>query len=135
MKKLLSALLIAVFVLACRPAAAQSFQFSQPTYLFAPTNCIQVTGSPLASNIFNVTLPPLSLSFSGATNPNTTVTNIIVQTITFTNSIQFIYNAGVNGTNFTTNFNNGGFIGMFVTNQTVGWAFPQSGGSNTCFVK
>lgn len=130
-------LFYAIFLLALFAATsrAQTFQFSQPTYLTAPTNTTQVTGGPLASNIFFVSLPPISMSFSGATNPNTTVTNTISQVISFTNTVTFVYNAGINGTNFTTNFNNGNPLSFAVTNKTEGWAFPQSGGSNTCYVK
>lgn len=119
----------------CAPALkseAQVNQFGAPTYLTTPINSFQITGSYLQSTPFPVFIPPIQLSFSGATNPFTTVTNVITQTVTFTNTITFVYNAGIYGTNFTTNWSGAYYQ---VTNNTVGWAFPQSGGSNTCSVR
>lgn len=105
---------------------AQTFQFSQPTYLTVTTN------SPaLASTVFGVQIPPISLQIT-ATNTSTVVTNTINQVLSVTNSITFIYNASTMGTNFTTNWTSQ-FI--LVTNTTFGQAQPQQGGSNTVYIK
>lgn len=129
MKNLFFALLLITTFALVRPADGQNFQFAQPTYLTTPTNVL------LSSNTFVITLPPLTITVSGATNPYTQFTNIITLQLAYSNSYQFVYTAGTMGTNYTTNFNNGQFIQLTLTNLTYGWAFPQSNGFNNVFVK
>lgn len=124
-KPVITALLLLLLTLA---AQATLQQFSQPTYLTVTTNAL------LSSNVFAVTLPPISLTIT-ATNANTRVTNTIFQCVTVTNSYTFVYDASTMGTSFTTNFNNGQPLTMYVTNTTYGQAAPQQGGSNTCFIQ
>lgn len=106
---------------------AQTFQFSQATYLTVTTN----SPSPLATTVFGVQVPSISLNIT-ATNTSTIVTNTVFQVLSATNSYTFIYNASTMGTNFTTNWPSTYFL---VTNSTYGQASPQSGGSNTVFIK
>lgn len=123
---ILLALLTGLFTL---NLSAQTSQFSQPTYLTITTN-----SGVLATTAFQVQIPAIALTIT-ATNSATIVTNTIYQVISYTNSYTFIYNAATMGTNFTTNFNNGFPLTVSVTNLTYGQAAPQSGGSNTCFIK
>ena len=114
----------------CAKLRAQQYQFAQGTYLTVTTN----SSAPLATTVFGVTLPPLSLTIT-CTNASTVITNTIFNVITFTNSYTFVYSAATMGTNFTTNFNNGNPISFSVTNFTYGQAAPQSGGTNTATIK
>lgn len=130
MKKL-TLILIAILFAPLLPARAQLSQFGQPTYLQCPTN-----SGVIATTVFYVSVPAITLSIT-ATNPATIITNTIFNGLNVGGSnlvpaTVFIYNAAIHGTNFTTNFN---AYSVIVTNYTFGQAAPQSGGTNTAYIK
>ena len=128
----LALLAAALLCLPLCPARGQIYQFGQPTYLLFTTN-----SQVLATTVYNVYVPPLSLQIQ-ATNALTVITNTINNTITvngtnnLTVGMTFVYNAATMGTNFSTNWP--GYF-LAVTNYTYGQAIPQSGGTNTAYIK
>ena len=121
--------LIALLFAVCVKSSAQQYQFSQGTYLTVATN-----SGTLATTTFQQQVNPIALSIL-CTNSATVITNVIVTTITATNSMTFVYSASTMGTNFSTNFNNGNPLSLSVTTTTYGLAIPQSGGTNTATIK
>lgn len=126
MKKLLITSLAAITI----SAGAQTYQFTQPTYLTVATN-----SDTLATSTAVVTVPSISLTIT-ATNSATIVTNTLFTGFTVGGTTYaartFVYNAAVHGTNFTTNWPS---YQITVTNYLTGQASPQSGGTNTCYIK
>lgn len=131
MKKTLIA--IAVIAASAFADSAQQYQFGSPTYLTVATNSASINGQNVFSvtNLVQVQPGPISLTIT-ATNAATVVTNTLTTVITATNITTFIYSAATYGVNFSTNFPSTTFTATAVT---TAWAIPQSGGSNTCYIK
>lgn len=91
-----------------------------------------VTAPVFLTTTFYVNLPPVSFT-AVATNLVTITTNSVIQGIpgtTYVNQFSFIYNSGIYGTNFSTNFP---AVSLLITNLTGFQCVPQStGNSNLC---
>ena len=91
-----------------------------------------VTAPVFVTNFAYVNLPPVAFT-AVATNTVTITTNSIIQGIpgtSYANQFTFVYNSGIYGTNFSTNFP---AMSYSVTNITGFQCVPQStGNSNLC---